>query len=235
MRKKTSDRGFKEWLRLSEISKISHLDTSDIELRRSPSGYRYSFTYVAPDGPATEPQDFEVEMNRSSQHEYDGMPLPREIVAYSILFSGPAGYSLTGDAGSGAVAIYSKLMSAVKKLMEIDDVDVLSFTAYDKKMVPVYDRFLKTMLPDFTQVDNGNYVRTTVLNHVLDSLPETKRGEVMDKIAASHKERLDSIRKIKADKEELRKAKIRNQAHQIGKPEMVAQHGLGSSMGAQEA
>lgn len=235
MRKKTSDRGFKEWLRMDEISKISHLDTSDIKLKMSPSGYTYSFTYVAPDGPATKPQDFKVDMARSTLEEYDGIPLPSEIVAYAITFSGPAGYSLTGVAGSGAVAIYSKLMSAVKKLMEIDDVDVLSFTAYDKKMLPVYDRFMKTMLPDFTQVDDGNYVRTTVLNRVLDSLPETKRGEVMDKIAASHKERLDSIRKIKADKEINRKAKFGDRPSQVGKPEMVARHGLGLSMGAQEA
>lgn len=228
MRKKTNDRGFKEWLRVDEISKISHLDTSDIKLKMSPSGYTYSFTYVAPDGPATKPQDFDVNMVRSVIGEYDGIPLPSEIVAYGITFSGPAGYSLTGDAGSGAVAIYSKLMSAVKKLMEIDDVDVLSFTAADQKMLPVYDRFVKTMLPDFTQVDNGNYVRTTVLNHVMDSLPEKTRGEVMDKIAASHKVRLDSIRKIKADKQRDREAKFRDQAPQVGKPEMVAQHELGS-------
>lgn len=226
MRKTKKDsHGFKEWLRINEISNISHIDTASVKLTPTSAGYEYRFYFPSPEDPGAPPQEFSVGMFGGKAKEYMGIPLPMQVSSYSITFSGPDGYSLTGRSGAQAVAIYSKLLSAIKKLMETEHVDALSFSAFDEKMIPMYDRFLKTLLPDFTQVDDSTYVRTSLLDAVLKHLPDEKREELMGRISQSQRDKQDAIRRIKAQKVGLRSAKNPFQNDQTGKSSRVSQTG----------
>lgn len=215
--------GFKEWLVVSEIVHPSHLDTSDIELEKQDGVYKYSFEYGG--------AQYHVSMMRFTLDDFEmirghgvGIDLPRNLVNYSITFRGPRGYSLTGVAGSGAVIVYSKMLSAIKKLMELEKVDMFTFSASDRLTIPTYERFVKTLLKDYTQIEEYTYLRTDILNSVLQASPEQARESMLKRIKGAQDERQSEIRDILEKKKFRRLLSIKDKI--IGK---VTGYGSGSS------
>lgn len=215
--------GFREWLVLSEIVHPSHLDTSDIELEKQDGVYRYSFEYGG--------AQYHVSMMRFTLDDFEmirghgvGIDLPRNLVNYSITFRGPRGYSLTGVAGSGAVIVYSKMLSAIKKLMELEKVDMFTFSASDRLTIPTYERFVKTLLKDYTQIEEYTYLRTDILNSVLQASPEQARESMLKRIKGAQDERQSEIRDILEKKKFRRLLSIKDKI--IGK---VTGYGSGYS------
>ena len=136
------------WLRIDELSSMSQVDSSGVELEKVFSGsYEYKF------------DDFTVKLYRGL-----GMEVGDNMVdgIWSVSFKRGTSYALTGASGSGGTAVYGKVLAAVKKLMEVEEVNGLSFSGFDSRQDIMYDKFLKT-LGGFTPVSSNVYLKDEVI------------------------------------------------------------------------
>ena len=136
------------WLRIDELSSMSQIDSSGVELEKVFSGsYEYNF------------EDFTVKLYRSL-----GMKVGDKMVdgIWSVSFNRGDSYALTGKSGSGGTAVYGKVLAAVKKLMEVEEVNGLKFSGIDSRQDIMYDKFLKT-LGGFTPVSSNVYLKDEVI------------------------------------------------------------------------
>jgi len=140
---------FIEWLRMDELSSMSQVDSSGVELEKVFGGsYEYKF------------DDFTVKLYRGI-----GMKVGDKMVdgIWSVSFNRGNSYALTGASGSGGTAVYGKVLGAVKKLMEVEEVNGLKFSGFDSRQDIMYDKFLKT-LGGFTPVKLGIYLKDEIIN-----------------------------------------------------------------------
>jgi hypothetical protein len=135
------------WLRIDELSSMSQVDSSGVELEKSEEGYEYKF------------DDFVVSLDH-----WHGKKVGGKMVdgIWSVDFTRGKSYALTGTSGSGGTAVYGKILGAVKKLTEVEDVNGLKFIGADPRQDIMYDKFLKT-LGGFTHVGNDIYMRDEVI------------------------------------------------------------------------
>jgi len=140
---------FIEWLRIDELSSMSQIDSSGVELKKRdwPRGYSYEFDQIrvslSPDS-----------AKQVGDKMVDGI--------WSVMFSKNNSYELTGDSGSGGTAVYGKILAAIKKLTEIEEVNGLRFSGFDSRQDIMYDKFLKT-LGGFTPVGGNVYLKDEVI------------------------------------------------------------------------
>lgn len=124
---------------------------------------------------------------------------------YNITFEGPNNYNLTNKSGAEANIIYSKLILAVKKLLETQVVNGLYFSAYDKYMLPIYTKFYDTFLKDdFIRVEPNFYVKRDIVKNTLSGFKQASNyrserlgGDVLKKIYQANRQNLDNLTKIK--------------------------------------
>ena len=136
------------WLRIDELSSMSQVDSSGVELEKVFSGsYEYNF------------EDFTVKLYRGL-----GMKVGDKMVdgIWSVSFKRGTSYALTGASGYGGTAVYGKVLAAVKKLMEVEEVNGLKFSGFDSRQDIMYDRFLKA-LGGFTPVGGNVYLKDEVI------------------------------------------------------------------------
>jgi hypothetical protein len=138
---------FIEWLRIDELSSMSQIDSSGVELKKSEEGYEYKF------------DDFVVRLNH-----WHGKKVGDKMVdgIWEVSFKRGKSYALTGTSGSGGTAVYGKILGAVKKLTEIEEVNGLKFIGAEARQDIMYDKFLKT-LGGFTHVGSDIYMRDEVV------------------------------------------------------------------------
>ena len=138
---------FIEWLRIDELTSMSQIDSSGVELEKSEEGYEYKF------------DDFVVSLNRDH-----GKKVGDKMVdgIWSVDFTRGGKWGLTGSSGSGGTAVYGKILAAIKKLTEIEEVNGLYFSGAESRQDIMYDRFLKT-LGGFTPVGGDVYLRDEIV------------------------------------------------------------------------
>lgn len=186
---------FREFLRIDELFDLSSADTSGVEFNRvSNQNYEYKFVH---DG-----QVYTIDMTRET---FLSVPLSADG-AWGISFFGPSGLDLTGIAGMSATVIYRNLLLAVKKLMEIEEVNTLYFSPAQERMLAMYDIFYRKYLkpeppagPGFVRIDQHLYSRRDFLvahNYIND---ESKK-----KMFNADKEVEERLEKINKQREVVR-------------------------------
>jgi hypothetical protein len=152
------------WLRIDELTSMSQIDSSGVELEKRdyPRGYTYEFDQI------------KVLLNRRHAKQV-GDKMVDGI--WSVMFSKNNSYELTGDSGSGGTAVYGKILAAIKKLTEIEEVNGLYFSGAESRQDIMYDRFLKT-LGGFTPVGGDVYLRDEIVkaNASEENLDHYKRA-----------------------------------------------------------
>ena len=138
---------FNEWLRIDELTSMSQIDSSGVELQKAGNNYRYRF------------DDFIVGLNRDF-----GKKVGDKMVdgIWIVDFMRDGRWTLTGKSGSDGTAVYGKVLAAVKKLMEVEKVNGLSFSGAEARQDIMYDKFLKA-LGGFTPVGGNVYIRDEIV------------------------------------------------------------------------
>jgi hypothetical protein len=164
-------------------------------------GFKTKFGLMTPQGV----QEFEVIMEKTSlSHENYNINN-----AYNIEFHGPDGVASTGKAGLMATTIYTKLLLSVKKLLETQPVDALTFSAYEPAMNLVYNRFYKQFLQKtFLRVGGGAYIRKEFMKKTLQTVPSDKKQELFKKILDNNRADLGEIKGIRDRKNDERNIKL---------------------------
>ena len=174
---------FMEWLRLDELSSMSQVDSSGVELEKVFSGsYEYKF------------DDFTVMLYRIPSRKVGEKMVVDGI--WSVSFKRGTSYARTGKSGSGGTAVYGKVLAAVKKLMEIEEVNGLKFSGFDSRQDIMYDRFLKT-LGGFTPVSSNIYLKDEYIN-------ANASGEDLELYKKAGEKRDNQIYNLKVAKAALR-------------------------------
>ena len=138
---------FNEWLRIDELTSMSQIDSSGVELEKSGNNYRYRF------------DDFLVGLNRDFGKKV-GDKMVQGI--WIVDFMRDGSWSLTGKSGGDGTAVYGKVLAAVKKLTEVEEVNGLSFSGAEARQDIMYDKFLKA-LGGFTPVGGNVYIRDEII------------------------------------------------------------------------
>lgn len=253
---------FMEWLRIDEITKLSQLDSSGVELEKigddfdedeaygdcaremndgdidwdedGDDGDDEEDSYVLRMRKRKEQEEKREEMikqcvdNKEEEWERDqkGKPVmeyeykftvdDKDVYAvdfsrhsgvvegndmdvWEVIFTRNGRTTLTGTSGGGAVKVYSKLLAAIKKLTEIEDVKGFKFYGAHPFMDIMYDKFLKA-LGNFVPV-HTNYQSGFLGNDLFVRKDLLKDVESHKDFGKEHDDR---IGRIKALKEKLR-------------------------------
>lgn len=219
---------FKEWLERSEISeltKLSHLDTSDVALSQAhPDDDNYDFD--EPDSHLVhrfyhEGKSYIVQMDREYMSQFHGLDLRKPLAVWNINFQGPRAFALTGRDSEVAVGVYTRVLSAIKELMNTKQVDVITFSAFDPKMVPVYDRFVKTLLGDtFVMIpsssDYKKYMRADRLREITALMSPEDKSQFDSASRDASNRQSEEVSKVRKYKLAMRKA-VQEKRNIIGK------------------
>ena len=108
--------------------------------------------------------NFEVSFNKGSEY-VSGFNIPD---IWDITFEGPSGYSTTNK-NKNATLIYKQLLLSVKKLLETEKVNGVTFTPAEPAMALVYNQFYKQFLSnDFIRVQTFTLVKKEVVREILE-------------------------------------------------------------------
>jgi hypothetical protein len=155
---------YERWVLLREMGDATTADISNVELTRTGNSLSYLFQA---DGKGYRiyfegPTEWEVGLY-SPHGQWEGTVTPAHK-SYEIGLQVNGSYQLTGN-NSKPTAIYGELFKAIRKLMEQENPDALSFRGAVEAQDVMYDRFYKTYLkPYFTRVGVRNYLRNDLYN-----------------------------------------------------------------------
>jgi len=136
---------------------------------------------------------------------------------YQVSFTGPRGFYLTGASGPEAMAIYTKMLLAIKKLIATVRVDGLTYSPAQVNMIPIYDRFFKTFAKeDFVRIDKTVILKKDVFNRIISGLSPSKRETILSQIKSELDLYANAINAAKKTKEYKRNI-ARRQNEFIGK------------------
>jgi len=166
-------------------------------------------------------KNFNVNLD-SEKINYEGQEIDN---VYTVLFQGPEGYSTTGASGTEATTIYSKLVLAVKKLIENHEVNGLSFTPAEPGMRIIYTRFYNSfMKDDFVRVERDLYIKRDIVRRALEAAKErTSLGvdsgrqskRILSGIVDAHRQNRALVDNARILKKEKRSASVIG-SHLIG-------------------
>jgi hypothetical protein len=182
---------FNEWLRIDELTSMSQVDSSGVELLKSGNNYVYFFADPS-DVEGRGGRPFEVIMQDVGPRLV-GKTLYKKI--WEIIFKKNGSTRLTGDSGSGGTAVYGKLMAAIKKLTEIEDVGGLLFAGAHPNMDIMYDRFAKAF--GFVPVGQSVFVKKEILDREKSSDIDGSTSDDVDLNLIVHNKRIKEIKRMK--------------------------------------
>lgn len=143
--------------------------------------------------------NFEVTFNKGSEF-VSGFNIPD---IWDISFEGPKGYSTTNK-HRNATVIYKQLLLSVKKLLETERVNGISFTPAEAAMALVYNQFIKQFLSkDFIRVQTFTLVKKDIVREILDGKwggSEISRNRFKSLILDTSREARHKLQKIKQNK-----------------------------------
>ena len=167
------------------------------------TGFKHEFEF---DG-----EKYEVGLDKSS-HSYMGRNYDD---MYTVMFHGPRGYSTTGMAGGKATAIYAKLIAAIKKLVDTQDVDGLMFTPAEPAMRIMYERFYQSFLKkQFVRVEPNVYLRRDLVKDLAND--ESKRTTMYNKAKYAYQNNKQQIQAAETLKS-IRRGAVRLGKDIVGK------------------
>lgn len=175
---------FKNWL-FSEIADILQRDTSHIKLEKNGAYYTYYFRVNG--------QNFKF-MAEIFKYNYN-------MNSVSISFSGNDGHKLTGTSKNSGSAVYSQILLAIKKLLEIEPIDYISFSAADIQMAPIYERFFNKFLSnEFIHYDKYGYIRRTKLKEILQNSSEEEKKTIYKNMISAKRNKRDDTKEAQLKK-----------------------------------
>ncbi len=119
---------------------------------------------------------------------------------WTITFSGPQGYSTTKK-NRGAIAIYSELIAATKKLYETYPVNGFTFTPAEPGMGLVYRKFFERYLSrDFESVASDLFLRKSLIEERLKRSGEEGKARYQQHMQKTNQEIEDKLSSVRAEK-----------------------------------
>ena len=195
-----SSLSFFGYVALREAFDLTNADMSDIMITSSATQGNYRFKHDGKNFMVSISQENEVNLDGHDDVDdfdyYDddenndpfiNEPKTIEIPGtFSIMFSGPQDFQLTGTSGVGVFAIYRKLLSCVKHFMDNHEVNALEWTPADDKMLIPYDLFYRQFLqPDpprgagFIRVTNDVYIKKEYIRNNKDKFPPDLSAKIL--------------------------------------------------------
>jgi len=90
-----------------------------------------------------------------------------------IIFEGPQGLSLQRTTGMSGMRVYAQLLKIIKKYITTYPVDMITFSAADKEMIPVYNMFYNKFLKSsFIRLSNTHFLSNKWIQDNKDDIPE---------------------------------------------------------------
>lgn len=116
---------------------------------------------------------------------------------YYIEFLGPRGHLSSGGYSEDYAKVYSHVLMAVKKFAEEKKLEGLVFSAFEKAMSLVYNKFIKNFT-DFQIVDDdfGIYLSKKLLSDIADDYPGI--NELLSYAKYSNDQTLKDVRLVKS-------------------------------------
>ncbi len=191
---------FKDWFKQNEMADVTNMDTSHIRLEpglvsKDNSSYSYYFN--------VNNEEFKVSFR--AKKSYVGT-FKNAWTVWTISFKGGGGFKLRNIMQGAATAVYTQLLLAIKKLLAIEDVEVLHFSPYDEKMIFIYDRFFdKFLSKDFIRFDLENYFRKDVLRKALSEMEPESAKQIYLNMLDFNRHRLNDKKYIKEFEDKKRK------------------------------
>lgn len=143
-------------------------------------------------------QMYEVNFTKSLYKTSAGFKFPK---VYKIDFQGPHGFLLSGNAGSDAVGVYSKLLVVIKRFIDTHDLQGIALIPAQASMTIIYEKFLKAFAQDnFVRVDRYMLLKKDAFNRFVDQLSEDKKEKFLQEVQKYNQEynqNISVIRKIK--------------------------------------
>lgn len=181
---------FKEWLSLHEVV------VADMPMTLKPLGNNKGFEVIFDHNGS----EFIVTFRSMwiSDHEDESVP-----DVYEVIFEGPQGVDSTGTSGTGASAIYSKVMAAIKKFVDNVPINGLTWSPYEPAMALVYKKFFKSFGKEFVQTKPYLYLKLDYLREKLKSDPGKRAGTYKSMLATARGGR-ETEKQIRAEKASIR-------------------------------
>jgi len=170
------------------------MNVDDVDLQGSPGSYSYTFKI--------DNENYRVSFDQTNISLNDGSGYKRITdKAYSIVFSGPNGVSLTGR--GKAMTVYKSLIKSVKKLIDVAKPEGLQFYGAQMEQEIMYHSFYDKFLHKaFTAASAKDYVANWFIEQLKSS--GDPRYAVLEKAIEAEKtarpERSEQMSQQKADK-----------------------------------
>jgi len=120
---------------------------------------------------------FNIEGNTYRVHFYttkqDIFITNQQLEGVEIIFEGPKGISLQRTTGMSGMRVYAQLLKIIKKYITTYPVDMITFSAADKEMIPVYNMFYNKFLKSsFIRLSNTHFLSNKWIQDNKDNIPE---------------------------------------------------------------
>ena len=182
---------FQEWLNLAEMADLKTASTEKIDFQITGDYYNYYFNHNG--------DSYKASFYRANI-EYQGEIIPD---VFDLSLKGPNQYGVTRTSGTSGSIVYSNLLLAVKKLIEIVAVNGFQFKGSVGSMDLVYDRFYKTFLKeDFIRVTPDLYLNKSYLKEKFKDGWDKK--STISNIYNTNRNWMQKQKKLKAEKTRLR-------------------------------
>lgn len=97
----------------------------------------------------------------------------QQLEGVEIIFEGPKGISLQRTTGMSGMRVYAQLLKIIKKYITTYPVDMITFSAADKEMIPVYNMFYNKFLKSsFIRLSNTHFLSNKWIQDNKDDIPE---------------------------------------------------------------
>lgn len=97
----------------------------------------------------------------------------KPLEGVEIIFEGPQGLSLQRTTGMSGMRVYAQLLKIIKKYITTYPVDIITFSAADKEMIPVYNMFYNKFLKSsFIRLSNTHFLSNKWIQDNKDNMPE---------------------------------------------------------------
>lgn len=97
----------------------------------------------------------------------------KPLEGVEIIFEGPQGLSLQRTTGMSGMRVYAQLLKIIKKYITTYPVDIITFSAADKEMIPVYNMFYNKFLKlSFIRLSNTHFLSNKWIQDNKNDIPE---------------------------------------------------------------
>jgi len=202
----------KQMEHIVEFIDLNKADISNIEINRTGHGYYHSWHYNN--------EEYNVFFNKIENFQlpttskknawfFSGatkdLPITIKANGYGVDFIGPNGFNATELEDGNSIAIYTKLMLVIRKLLETKNIDYLQFSGTTGKMDRIYDKLIKTFANNiFTWYDHKILLNNSFLDRILLLHPE-KEKDIIQKLSDTQKNRKERMLSIKKQEDDTRK------------------------------